>query len=188
MPSSLTDIVLRNLQLIRSRTPSVAEANTWVEEFNRKLGSADPERLQAAFDAAREEAAGSARYRPLHFDDIAASYRRTNSPGDAAPDGPPTDPNCRRRCGDGKVAVRDGKGYEVLALCDCDAGRWWAGQPAWGSYPSVSDLLSTQRFKEPEEDQVSQAQAEWLRDRTGQVGIKQALAEFTAEMDRRAGR
>ena len=66
--ASLTDIVLRNLQLIRSRTPSVAEANTWVEEFNRKLGSIDPERLQAAFDAAREEAAGTTRYRPLHFD------------------------------------------------------------------------------------------------------------------------
>jgi hypothetical protein len=188
MPSSLTDIVLRNLQLIRSRTPSVAEANTWVEEFNRKLGSIDPERLQAAFDAAREDAAGSARYRPLHFDDIANSYRRTHSPADTSPDGPPTDPHCSRRCGDGKVTVLDAKGYAILALCDCAAGRWHAGQPAWSCYPSVSDLLSTRRYTEPEEAQVSPAQAEWLRDRTGQVGIKQALEEFTAEMQRRADR
>ena len=188
MPSSLTDIVLRNLQLIRSRTPSVAEANTWVEEFNRKLGSIDPERLQAAFDAAREDAAGTTRFRPLHFDDIAHAYKRTHSPADTSSDGPPTDPHCSRRCGDGKVTVLDAKGYDVLALCDCDAGRWWSGQPAWASYPSVSDLLSTRRFTEPEEAQVSPAQAEWLRDRTGQVGIKQALDEFTAEMQRRADR
>ena len=187
MPS-LTDIVLHNLQLIRSRTPSVSEANTWVEEFNRKLGSIDPARLPAAFDSAREDAAGSARYRPLHFDDIASSYKRTHSPNSAAPEGPPTDPHCRRRCVDGKVTVLDSKGYEVLALCDCLAGAYWTRQPAWTSYPSVSDLLSTQRFKEPEGERVSQAQAEWLRNRTGQVGIKQALEEFTAEMSRRAER
>ncbi len=188
MPSSLTDIVLRNLQLIRSRTTSVAEANTWVEEFNRKLGSIDPARLQAAFDSAREDAAGTTRFRPLHFDDIAHAYKRTHSPNDAAPEGPPTDPHCRRRCVDGKATVLDSKNYAILALCDCGAGAYWSGQPAWGSYPSVSDLLSTQRFKEPDEERVSQAQAEWLRNRTGQVGIKQALEEFTAEMNRRAER
>ena len=187
MPS-LSEIVQRNLQLIRSRAPAASEAKTWIDEFNRHLGAVDADRLQAAFDAARADSAGSTRYRPLHFDDVLFQYRRTNSPGDAAPDGPPTDPNCRRRCGDGKVTVRDSKGYAILALCDCRGGAYWSKQPAWASYPSVSDLLSTQRFKEPEEDQVSQAQAEWLRDRTGQVGIKQALAEFTAEMDRRAGR
>jgi hypothetical protein len=115
-------------------------------------------------------------------------YRRTNSPADTSSDGPPTDPHCSRRCGDGKVTVLDAKGYEILALCDCEAGRWHAGQPAWSRYPSVSDLLSTRRFTEPEGAQVSPAQAEWLRDRTGQVGIKQALDEFATEMDRRAER
>ena len=185
---SLSEIVQRNLQLIRSRAPAASEAKTWIDEFNRHLGAVDADRLQAAFDAARADSAGSTRFRPIHFDDVLFQYRRTNSPADTSSDGPPTDPHCSRRCGDGKVTVLDGKGYDVLALCDCEAGRWWAGQPAWSCYPSVSDLLSTRRFTEPEEAQVSPAQAEWLRDRTGQVGIKQALDEFTAEMQWRADR
>ena len=184
MPS-LTDIVLHNLQLIRSRTPSVSEANTWVEEFNRKLGSIDPARLQAAFDSAREEAAGTARFRPLHFDDIAHAYKRTHATGQSPDDRPPTDPHCSRRCGDGKVTVMEGD-YEVLALCDCAAGQWWAGQAGWSSYPGVSDLLSRPGYSEKQGRRISQAQGDWLRDRTGQVGIKQAMQEFKAEMQRRA--
>ena len=93
MPS-LIDIVARNLQLIRSRTPSGAEAQTWVDEFNRQIGSIDAERLQSAFDAARTDAAGTARYRPLHFDDILPAYRRTPGTGES-PDGAPEDPDCR---------------------------------------------------------------------------------------------
>lgn len=186
MPS-LTDIVLHNLQLIRSRTPSVSEANIWVEEFNRKLGSIDPARLQAAFDSAREEAAGTARYRPLHFDDIAYAYKRTNPTGQSPDDRPPVDPNCPRRCGDGKVTVMEGD-YEVVALCDCAAGQWWSGQAGWSSYPGVSDLLSRPGYSEKQERRISQAQGDWIRDRAGVVGVRQALQEFQAEMERRADR
>lgn len=187
MPSSLTDIVLRNLQLIRSRTPSVAEANTWVEEFNRKIGSIDPERLQMAFDAAREDSAGSTRYRPLQFDDVLLFYRRTHGGERSEQDAPPSVPDCPRRCGDGKVIVLDEKGYEVMGLCTCAAGQWWGSLPAWSQYPTVLELLRRPGYSEPERAGVSQAQADWLLNRTGQVGIKQAMEAFTAEMDRRAG-
>ena len=188
MHSSLTDIVLRNLQLIRSRTPSVAEANSWVEEFNRKIGSIDPERLQMAFDAAREESAGSGRFRPLHFDDILRAFRRTLSTDRREQDAPPSVPNCPRKCGDGKVVVLDEKQYSTVALCTCAAGQWWGSLPAWSQYPTVLELLRRPGYTEPERAGVSQAQADWLLNRTGQVGVKVAMEEFTAEMDRRAGR
>jgi len=185
---SLSDVVSANLQLIRSRTPPASEAALWVDEFNRKIGSIDPERLQSAFDAAREEAAGSGRYRPLHFDDILRAFRRTLSTDRREQDAPPSVPDCPRKCGDGKVIVLDEKGYEVVALCTCAAGQWWGSLPAWSQYPTALELLRRPGYTEPEAAGVSQAQADWLLNRTGQVGVKVAMEEFTAEMDRRAGR
>ena len=182
---SLFDIVLRNLHLIRSRNPSTSEAQLWVDEFARQIGTVDAERLEAAFVSARETAAGTPRHRPLVFDDILLHYRRTNPTGQGPDDRPPTDPHCSRRCGDGKVTIMEGD-YEVLALCDCAAGQWWSGQAGWSSYPGVSDLLSRPGYSEKQERRISQAQGDWLRDRTGQVGIKQAMQEFQAEMQRRA--
>ena len=190
MPS-LIDIVARNLQLIRSRTPSGAEAQTWVDEFNRQIGSIDAERLQSAFDAARTDAAGTARYRPRHFDDILHAYRRTPGTGES-PDGAPEDPDCPRQCDRGRVMVLEagaaGTEYPCLVICDCSAGAYWATRAGWIGQPTVTQVLRRSGYRLKPASSLPRGHAEWLHKETLRRGLRPALEHYDAEMARRAAR
>ena len=122
--NTVAGTVLRNLKAVR-RAGRVQDADIkdFVDELVRRLGPVEPERLQLAFDKARDEHVGGRRFGDIVVDDIAFAYRRVPSPRGIEEGPVPEDDDCPFGCDRGESVMLDRDRYEILVPCSCLAGE-----------------------------------------------------------------
>ena len=161
----------------KAADPGVVTA--WTRDLLSRLGPIVPEHLEAAFVAAREEAAerrARGRFGQLSIDDVVRSYRRAPKPVDAVP----FDPYCGY-CREGHVLMIDPEGYEVQVPCACAAGEHQRGLlKIYEGRHNVEELLRRGWKLKTSPQRITQDEVMWLVARSERTRPVEALAELNA--------
>lgn len=119
---NVINIIKEQIGLARGREATDNEIGSFLRDLTHRLGSISPGKLEAAFIAAREDAAerrSRGRFGQVSLDDVILSYRRTK----ADPEDLPEDPYCAFECDGGHVLMVDRDGYDVTVPCSCATGE-----------------------------------------------------------------
>lgn len=175
---NLRRIIRRHLTAANARKPDLEVVLCWEHDILQRLDPIFPTALDAAFTAAREEAAlrrSQGRFGVLALDDVLAHYRKAPKETER----PLPDPRCPWDCRDGQVAIQDPAGYDCTVPCSCRLGTWARDTlTIFKGRRDIEELIRTGWPTPARKRKLSDEELAWCVTRSSQVGVPAALEEY----------
>ena len=182
MNSSNTDnlrrIIRRHLTAANARKPDLEVVLCWEHDILQRLDPIFPTALDAAFTAAREEAAlrrSQGRFGVLALDDVLRNYTRQPKETEK----PLPDPRCPWDCRGGQVQIQDPEGYDCTVPCSCRLGTWARETLViFQGRRNVEELIRSGWPTPSRPRKLSREDLVWCSTRASMVGVPAALEEY----------